>query len=256
MTEGATGLEPTIELTDADYPEIMRIVASDGEVDNYLASAGVARDVFGDDTDDGTALCVPERAALGGPLLYVVEVGEVAGTSDTEGALMLPASAATSMLASVNDVANEGLRLADCLEGFQPDAAAGLRETFELLGLDGDRLRRAVEERTLAGCCLSDGRKKKTVQARKRPRHSSRISSPESPDPRSRPPTRRAAASAPSGRSPRSVSEYSTRGGTSGYDVPLDEPVGLERAQRRGEHLLADALGPRGAARPSGACHR
>ena len=151
MTEGATGLEPTIELTDADYPEIMRIVASDGEVDNYLASAGVARDVFGDDTDDGTALCVPERAALGGPLLYVVEVGEVAGTSDTDGALMLPASAATSLLASVNDVANEGLRLADCLEGFHPDAAAGLRETFELLGLDGDRLRRAVEERTSGG---------------------------------------------------------------------------------------------------------
>ena len=117
MTEGATGLEPTIEITDADYPEIMRIVASDGEVDNYLASAGVARDVFGDDTDDGTALCVPERAALGGPLLYVVEVGEVAGTSDTEGALMLPASAATSLLASVNDVASEGLKLADCLEG-------------------------------------------------------------------------------------------------------------------------------------------
>ena len=57
-------------------------------------------------------------------------------------------SAATSMLASVNDVANEALRLADCLEGFHPDAAAGLRETFELLGLDGDRLRRAVEERT------------------------------------------------------------------------------------------------------------
>ena len=48
MSEGATGLEPTIEITEADYPEIMRIVASDGEVDSYLASAGVAGDVFGD----------------------------------------------------------------------------------------------------------------------------------------------------------------------------------------------------------------
>ena len=77
MSEGATGLEPTIHITEADYPEIMRIVASDGEVDAYLASAGVAGDVFGDG-DGGTELCVPERAALGGSLLYVVEVGEVA----------------------------------------------------------------------------------------------------------------------------------------------------------------------------------
>ena len=148
MSEGATGLEPTIEITEADYPEIMRIVASDGEVDSYLASAGVAGDVFGDDTDEASAKCGPERAALGGSLLYVVEVGEVAGTAISDGAVTLPVSAAGSLVASVSDVMNEGLRLADCLEGSHADAAAGLRQTFELLGLDGDRLRRLIEQRT------------------------------------------------------------------------------------------------------------
>ncbi|GAA1814345.1 hypothetical protein [Agromyces neolithicus] len=147
MTEEATGLEATIEITDADYPEIMRIVASDGEVDAYLASAGVAGDVFGD-ADGAAVLCVPERAALGGSLLYVVEVGEVAGTSISDGAVTLPVSATRSLLASVGDVMSEGLRLADCLEGWHPDAAAALRQTFELLGLDDDRLRRAVELRS------------------------------------------------------------------------------------------------------------
>jgi hypothetical protein len=147
IAEGANGLEPTIEITEADYPEVMRIVASDGEVDTYLASAGVSPDVF-DDTDPATARCVPERAALGGSLLYVVEVGEVAGTAITDGSVTLPVSAVTSLLASVSDVMNEGLRLAECLEGSHADAAAGLRQTFELLGLDDDRLRRAVEQRT------------------------------------------------------------------------------------------------------------
>ena len=90
-----------------------------------------------------------ERAALGGPLLCVVEVGEVTGASDSEGALMLPGVRGRRRCWRRSTTwANEGLRLADCLEGFHPDAAAGLRETFELLGLDGDRLRRAVEERT------------------------------------------------------------------------------------------------------------
>ena len=149
MSEGATGLEPTIEITEADYPEIMRIVASDGEVDTYLASAGVAGDVFGD-ADGGTELCVRERAALGGSLLYVVEVGEVAGTSISDGTVTLPVSAVTSLLGSVSDVMNEGLRLADCLESSHTDVAAGLRQTFELLGLDDDRLRRAVEQRNHA----------------------------------------------------------------------------------------------------------
>ena len=149
MSEGATGLEPTIEITEADYPEIMRIVASDGEVDSYLASAGVAGDVFGD-ADGATELCVAERAALGGSLLYVVEVGEVAGTSISDGTVTLPVSAVTSLLGSVGDVMNEGLRLADCLESSHADAAAGLRQTFELLGLDDDRLRRAIEQRNHA----------------------------------------------------------------------------------------------------------
>ena len=51
-------------------------------------------------------------------------------------------------MASVTEVSNEGLRLADCLAATNPDAAARLRETFELVGLDNDRLRRAVEERS------------------------------------------------------------------------------------------------------------
>ena len=51
-------------------------------------------------------------------------------------------------MAALTEVSNEGLLLADCLEANNPDAAASLRETFELLGLDGDRLRRAVEERS------------------------------------------------------------------------------------------------------------
>lgn len=147
MAHEETGIESTIEITDADYPEIMRIVASDGEVDTYLESAGVARDVFGGDADAGSGLCANERAALGGSLLYVVEVGEVTDASGSDGRMVLPLSAAASLMASLTEVSNEGLRLADCLGATNPDAAAGLRETFELLGLDGDRFRRAVEER-------------------------------------------------------------------------------------------------------------
>ena len=72
----------------------------------------------------------------------------MAGTSISDGTVTLPVSAVTSLLGSVSDVMNEGLRLADCLESSHSDAAAGLRQTFELLGLDDDRLRRAVEQRT------------------------------------------------------------------------------------------------------------
>lgn len=148
MADGETGLEATIEITEGDYPEILRIVTSDGEVDTYLQSAGVGPDVFGDETDAGGGLCANERAALGSSLLYVVEVGEVTDASESEGRITLAASAATSLMAALTEVSNEGLRLVEALEGENPDAAARLRETFELLGLDGDRLRRAVEERT------------------------------------------------------------------------------------------------------------
>lgn len=148
MAEGETGLEATIEITEGDYPEILRIVTSDGEVDTYLQSAGVGPDVFGDETDAGGGLCANERAALGSSLLYVVEVGEVTDASESEGRITLAASAATSLMAALTEVSNEGLRLVEALEGENPDAAGRLRETFELLGLDGDRLRRAVEERT------------------------------------------------------------------------------------------------------------
>jgi len=148
VADGETGLEATIEITDGDYPEILRIVASDGEVDAYLESAGIAPDVFGGDTDAGTGLCASERAALGSSLLYVVEVGEVTDASESDRTINLPVSAAASLMASLAEVSNEGLRLADCLEATHPDAAARLRETFELLGLDGDRLRRAVDERS------------------------------------------------------------------------------------------------------------
>jgi hypothetical protein len=144
MTDGGTGLEPTIEITDSDYPEIMRIVASGGLVDEYLESAGIAPDV----TD--STLCASERAALSGSLRYVVEaVGEVNGSPESVGRITVPVSTATSLLGSLSGVSNDGLRLADCLDEKRPEAAAGLRETFELLGLDDDRLKRAVEERLL-----------------------------------------------------------------------------------------------------------
>jgi hypothetical protein len=147
LGEGETGLEPTIEIRDEDYPEIMRVMTSDGEVDTYLASAGIPSDVFGDDTQVGTSRCTNERAALAGSLLYVVEVGEVTDASPSEGAITLASSAAASLMAALTEVSNEGLRLADCLESSHPDAATRLRETCELLGLDDDRLRRAVEGR-------------------------------------------------------------------------------------------------------------
>jgi hypothetical protein len=148
VADGETGLEPTIEITEGDYPEIMRVMTSDGEVDTYLEGAGIARDVFGDDTGAGTTPCASERAALGASLLYVVEVGEVTDASESDGTIILATSAAASLMASVTEVSNEGLRLADCLEAKHPDAGAQLRRTFELLGLDNDRLRRAVEERS------------------------------------------------------------------------------------------------------------
>jgi hypothetical protein len=148
MADDASGLEATIEITEGDAPEIMRIVASDGEVDTYLASAGVAPEVFGDDADAATGHCATERAALGSALLYAVEVGEVTDASESGGTMTLSASAVASLMASLSEVSNEGLLLADCLEAEHPDAAARLRETFELLGLDVDRLRRAVDQRT------------------------------------------------------------------------------------------------------------
>ena len=147
MADGETGLESTIEITDGDYPEIMRIVASDGEVDTYLR-APASRWTCSATTRRETSPCADERAALGGSLLYVVEVGEVTDSAESDGTIVLPISAAASLMASLTEVSNEGLRLADCLEAKHPDAAASLRETFELLGLDDDRFRRAVEERS------------------------------------------------------------------------------------------------------------
>ena len=151
MADGETGLEATIEITDGDYPEILRIMTSDGEVDTYLERAGVGPEVFDDDADAGAGLCASERAALGSSLLYAVEVGEVTDASESEGTITLAASAAASLMSALTEVSNEGLRLVDCLEAKNPDAAARLRETFELLGLDGDRLRRAVEDRSAGG---------------------------------------------------------------------------------------------------------
>jgi hypothetical protein len=152
MADGETGLEATIEITDGDYPEILRIMTSDGEVDTYLESAGIGSDVFDDaDTGAGAGSCASERAALGSSLLYTVEVGEVTDASESQGTLTLAASAASSLMGALTEVSNEGLRLADCLEATNPDAAASLRETFELLGLDGDRLRRSIEDRTAGG---------------------------------------------------------------------------------------------------------
>ena len=148
MSDESTGLEATIAITTADSPEIMRIVASDGEVDTYLESAGIPPEVFGDETDAATGHCASERAALGSALLYAVEVGEVTDASESGGTMTLSASAVASLMASLSEVSNEGLLLAGCLEAEHPDVAGRLRETFELLELDVDRLRRAVDQRT------------------------------------------------------------------------------------------------------------
>ena len=248
MTDGATGLEATIEITEGDYPEIMRIVTSDGEVDAYLESAGIARDVFDATRNAGAGLCASERAALGSSLLYVVEVGEVTDASESQGAITLAASAAASLMASVTEVSNEGLRLADCLATTNPDAAARLRETFELVGLDNDRLRRAVEERSTgarrpeSGARPSESADQPTARPHNRAtdttaqpasaEHCRPACTPASAEHQStgmaRPAfaaTHSTSGSIRSIRSrPRSVSEYSTRGGTSGYDVRSTSP--------------------------------
>lgn len=151
MADAETGLEPTIEISDDDYPEIMRIMASDGEVDTYLASVGIEPDVF-DGTEVDTTICAQERAALGGSLRFAVEsAGEATGSLDSVKTIIVPVSTATALLRSLTEVTNEGLRLVDCLDDHRPEAADGLRETFELLALDDDRLRRAVDERSTGG---------------------------------------------------------------------------------------------------------
>jgi hypothetical protein len=147
MTDGETGLEVTVEMTKDQYPEIMRIVASDGEVDTYLEDVGVSATVFAG-TDAGAGRCASERAAVGSALLYAVEVGEVTDASESEGTMTLRTSAVSSLTGSLSEVGKEGLLLADCLDAEHPDAAARLRETFELLELDIDRLRRATEHGT------------------------------------------------------------------------------------------------------------
>ncbi|MDQ0893549.1 hypothetical protein [Agromyces ramosus] len=147
MAEGETGLEPTIEISAIDYPEIARIIASGGDVGRYLESAGVEPDVFADDVDRAMALCAGERTALGGSLAYVVEaVGEVNGAQGTAETIIVPLAAAASLLGSLAQVNNDGLRLAECLEQRRPEAAVRIREAFELLSLDDDRLLRAVDE--------------------------------------------------------------------------------------------------------------
>ena len=65
--------------------------------------------------------------------------------------MTLPASAVLSLMASLTEVSKDGLLLAECLEEEHPDAAGRLRETFELLELDVDRLRRAVDQRANGG---------------------------------------------------------------------------------------------------------
>ena len=147
MTDRANGLEATIEITEGDYPEIMRIVTSDGEVDGYLESAGIARDVFNDAESGTDAVCAGAR---GTRQFAPLRRGSRRGDRRVRiaGGIILAASAAGSLMASVTEVSNEGLRLADCLATTNPDAAARLRETFELVGLDNDRLRRAIEERS------------------------------------------------------------------------------------------------------------
>lgn len=153
MAEGGTGLEPTIEISGGDYPEIMRILASGGDVDAYLDDVGVPADAFADASGTESGTCADEHAAFGGSLQYVVEAaGEaVAGPLPTDDPIIVPVSAATSLMATLTSVSNEGLRLAECLEGKRPEAGTTFRETFELLGLDVDRLKRAIAEAPTGG---------------------------------------------------------------------------------------------------------
>ena len=141
MAEGETGVEPTIEISAGEYPEITKIIASGGDVDRYLEGAGIAPEVVADDT------CASERTALGGSLAYVVEaVGGAAGGRDSTEPMTVSVSAAASLLGSLSQVTNDGLQLAECMEQHGSEAAAGIREAFELVSLDDDRLRRAVDE--------------------------------------------------------------------------------------------------------------
>ena len=141
MAEGETGVEPTIEIGAGEYPEITRIIASGGDVDRYLEGAGVGPGVVADDT------CTEERTALGGSLAYVVEaVGGAARGRDSNEPMTVTVSAAASLLGSLSQVTNDGLQLAECMEQHRSEAAAGIRETFELVSLDDDRLRRAIDE--------------------------------------------------------------------------------------------------------------
>ena len=141
MAEGETGVEPTIEISAGEYPEITKIIASGGDVDRYLEGAGIAPEVAADDT------CVRERTALGGSLAYVVEaVGGAAGGRGSTEPMTVTVSAAASLLGSLSQVTNDGLQLAECLDQQRSEAAAAIRETFELVSLDDDRLRRAIDE--------------------------------------------------------------------------------------------------------------
>jgi hypothetical protein len=46
MAGGENSLEPTVEISAEDYPEILRIMESGGDVDTYLKSIGISDDVF------------------------------------------------------------------------------------------------------------------------------------------------------------------------------------------------------------------
>ena len=46
MAGGENSLEPTVEISAEEYPEILRIMESGGDVDAYLQSIGISDDVF------------------------------------------------------------------------------------------------------------------------------------------------------------------------------------------------------------------
>ena len=141
MAEEETGVEPTIEISAGEYPEITKIIASGGDVDRYLEGAAISPEVVADDT------CASERTALGGSLAYVVEaVGGAAGAGGSAEPITVTASAAASLLGLLSQVSNDGLQFAECMEQHGSEAAAEIREAFELVSLDDDRLRRAVDE--------------------------------------------------------------------------------------------------------------
>ena len=225
MADEETGLESTIEITDGDYPEIMRTWRPTAR-STRTWRARASRRTCSATTRIRAGLCANERAALGGSLLYVVEVGEVTDASESDGRIILAMSAAASLMASLTEVSNEGLQLAAPRgDAFgcrgptprdvraarprrRPIPASGRGAHDPHLSGRGDA-RRSVDRDDPSGV----GRD--PLDQRQHPIHEL---------------------------APEVGERVLDAGRHFGVRRALDDAVGLERAQGRGEHLLADAL--------------